>query len=131
MMLGTIRSRDGKLYVVHVTTESDKPVRVILWWEIVSVFRDPYSNRAPVDGDAVEYRGNGAWAAISPGSGGSAKTGDGTTDAVFVEKVDVPPPAARGKELRWHYGRWEKLLAKGWVPAGDGWVKPRKARQST
>lgn len=52
-------------------------------------------------------------------------TGGGSARAELVERDAVPPPVVGRRELRWRDGRWEKLLAKGWVAAGKG--KPMAA----
>lgn len=41
---------------------------------------------------------------------------DDRTPCTLKEMEDVPPPKTK-KPLRWEHERWEKLLAKGWVPA--------------
>lgn len=41
----------------------------------------------------------------------------GSTKATFQEHLDVPRPPARGKELRWYRGQWQRLLKNGWVSA--------------
>lgn len=57
---------------------------------------------------------------------GNVTTGRVTAEkeATFVEESPVLPPTAGGKKLRWNSdrgeGRWEKLMASGWVAAGEG-----------
>jgi hypothetical protein len=42
----------------------------------------------------------------------------GSTKSAFEETEPIPAPKARGKELRWHRGHWEKYLKReGWVAA--------------
>jgi hypothetical protein len=42
----------------------------------------------------------------------------GATTAAFEEIIEVPAPKARGKDVRWNNGRWEKHLKReGWVSA--------------
>ena len=44
-------------------------------------------------------------------------------NAEKVDRVAIPPPTVGKREIRWRDGRWEKLMAKGWVPAGEGKTK--------
>lgn len=39
----------------------------------------------------------------------------GSTESIRTVTLDIPCPKCR-TETRWHDGRWEKLLRKGWVP---------------
>jgi hypothetical protein len=89
-----------------------------------------YGDR-PEDGDVATSTGGGEWRTRNPSthrSTGSVSIGTGSTPAETVERVEVHPPAAGGKQLRWHDGRWEKLLARGWVSAGEG--RPREVSAS-
>jgi hypothetical protein len=136
-MDGTLASRDGRLYVLYVTTEDSEPFRQRLWWRVIEVRGTGYGER-PGAGDVVTRAGGGEWRARNPSthrSTGAVSTGTGSERAEFVERVGVPPPSAGKRELRWRGGRWEKLLAKGWAPAGEGEPKmprsvaPRKSER--
>lgn len=133
-MEGKLKNRDGKLYVLYSTTEYSTPERVNLWWRVVNVTGNRYNANRPGDGDTAVSSGyGGSWSTSGTnGPSGGVSTGDGRTEAEFVERVPVEPPAARGKELRWNNGRWEKLMANGWEPAGEGSAKklrePRKKK---
>jgi hypothetical protein len=106
---------------VYSTTEYGRPIRVNLWWRVVQVVGNQYNANRPDAGDAATSRGGGQWSTHgSSGPSGGVSTGTGSTQAEFREEVEVPPPASRGKELRWKDGQWEKLMASGWVPAGEG-----------
>ena len=127
-MEGKLVERDGKLYVVYASTDYSRPSRTVLWWRVVQSTGNPYSAQRPSAGDSARSTGyGGSWTTSGGnGSSGSVSTGDGRTQAEFREEVPVLPPNARGKELRWHDGRWEKLMARGWEPAGEG--KPAAAK---
>jgi hypothetical protein len=128
MLEGTLKNRDGKLYVVYSTTDYARPVRVILWWTVVKTTNNPYNANRPSAGDKATSRGGGQWSTFGAnGPSGGVSTGSGSTQAEFREEVEVMPPPARGKELRWRDGQWEKLMAKGWVPAGEGKGKATSA----
>jgi len=132
MMEGQLKNRDGKLYVVYSTTEYGRPTRVNLWWRVVQIVGNQYNANRPSAGDTATSRGGGQWSTHgSSGPSGGVSTGTGSTQAEFREEVEVPPPASRGKELRWQDGRWEKLMASGWVPAGEGKAKASKSRHAT
>ncbi len=122
-MTGKILRRNGKLYVLYVYNEHEVPFRQHIWWRVLELHRNPYNLRSPDDGDEVTYKGNGRW---SVGLGGFVMTGESKTQAETIERVSVLAPPPRGKELRWHDGQWERLLAKGWVAAGDGDARPRR-----
>lgn len=126
-MEGALKSRDGKLYVLYTYDESDEPFRQHLWWRVLETRGTGYGER-PEAGDLVTSTGGGTWRARQPSthrSTGTVWTGTGSTQAEIVERVSVPPPTARGKTLRWHEGRWERYLARGWVSAGEG--RPEQA----
>jgi hypothetical protein len=130
MMEGTLKSRDGKLYVLYTYDEYSEPYRQYLWWRVLEIRGTGYGER-PETGDIATSEGGGGWRTRNPAthrSTGSVSTGTGSTQAETVERVSIHPPAVGGKELRWRDGRWEKLLAKGWVPAGEG--KSKEASQA-
>jgi hypothetical protein len=134
MMEGVLRDRDGKLYVLYKIDEDAEPFRQHIWYRVLETRGTGYGER-PEAGDIARSTGGGTWQTRNSSthrSTGSVSIGSGSTRAELVERIGVPPPAASGKELRWR-GRWEKLLARGWVPAGEGRAKssPRKksARQ--
>ena len=128
-MRGELVMRDRKLYVLYSTTDENAPIRRLLYWRVHDVQRGRgFAGDFLGAGDAVTYAGDGTWSA---GSKGSVSTGSGNADAEFVESVPIPPPPARGKELRWHQGRWERRLASGWVAAGEGSATPKKRQSKT
>lgn len=138
-MEGTLKSRDGKLYVLYAYAEYSEPFRQYIWYRVLETRGTGYGERPEAGDVATSTGGGGEWRTRNPSthrSTGSVSTGTGSTQAETVERVSIPPPAVGGKELRWQDGRWEKRLAKGWVPAGEGKltskaVTPRKksARQ--
>ncbi len=115
-MTGKIKSRNGKLYVLYIYDEFSEPFRQCIWWRVLEVHRNPYHVADPEPEDEVTHRGGGRWSA---GNRYSVVTGQSKGEAE-IERVRVPPPPSRGKELRWNDGRWERLLPKGWVAAGEG-----------
>ncbi len=134
---GKLKERNGKLYVLHTYDEYSEPYRQHLWWRVLSTRGTGYGDRPEAE-DIARSSGGGDWQTRNPSthrSTGTVSIGTGSTLAELVERVSIPPPTAGGKELRWRDGRWEKLMAKGWTPAGEGKPKavtaPRKrsARQ--
>jgi hypothetical protein len=124
-MEGTLKSRNGKLYVLYTSDEYSEPFRQYLWWRVLETRGTGYGER-PEAGDIATSTGGGEWRARNPSthrSTGSVSTGTGSTQAETVERVSISPPATGGKELRWRDGRWEKRMAKGWVSAGEGKAK--------
>lgn len=121
MLTGTLKNRNGQLYVLHVYNEFAEPFRQYIWWRVCEVRRNPYNMFSPEPEDELSYRGDGYWASANRGG---VATGEGNTKAELVERVSVLAPPARGKSLRWNDGRWERLLAKGWVAAGEGDPRP-------
>ncbi len=118
---GKIQNRDGKLYVLYTSSEDSEPFRQHLWYRILERHRLPGSVTAPDEGDEVTTSvGEGGWR----GRGGYVFV-ENRPD--IVERVPIPPPPARGKPLRWNYGHWEKLTARGWTPAGEGTAEVTKA----
>jgi len=126
-MQGKIVDRNGALHVLYQTTFEAEPVRRSLYWKVIRTAGNPYGHERPAAGDSVIYSGSGSWAVTSRRAGG-VSTGDGSAEAAFVEDAPVPPPLARGKELRWYQGRWQRMTAKGWIDAGEGSSKPRASR---
>jgi hypothetical protein len=120
-MEGKIKDRNGKLYVLYATTLSDEPIRHYIWWRVIESYSNKYNAYRPEDGDTATYSHSGSWNTHNRnGSTGRVVTGDGKAQAELVETTVVEPPKTRGKELRWNNGRWEKLMASGWVPTGEG-----------
>ena len=127
-MEGTLKSRDGKLYVLYMSDEYSEPFRQYIWWRVLETRGTGYGER-PEAGDIATSSGGGEWRTRNPSthrSTGTVSTGTGSTQAETVERVSIPPPTTGGKELRWRDGRWEKLMAKGWVSAGEGKAKTSK-----
>ncbi len=119
-MQGTLAEIDGKLCVRYATTYENEPTRQIMYWACERAVRNPYNANAPTAGDHARYNGNGSWDTSREGSGstGSVSTGAGDRQAFKVEREPVPCPKVRkGLETRWYQGAWQKLMAKGWVPA--------------
>lgn len=134
-MEGTLKNRNGKLYVLYTYDEYSEPYRQFIWYRVLESRGSGYGDR-PEAGDVATSSRGGEWQTHDPSTHratGSVSTGTGSTQAETVERVSVSPPTAGGKELRWHDGRWEKLLAKGWVPAGESKGKGKKssARHAT
>ena len=126
-MQGRLVDRNGALHVLYQTTFDQEPVRRSLYWKVIATAGNPYGHERPAAGDSVSYSGSGRWAVTNRKAGG-VSTGDGSTDAAFVEDAPVPPPQSRGKELRWYQGRWQRSSAKGWIDAGDGSSKKPRSR---
>lgn len=127
MIEGTLKSRDGRLYVLYTSDEYSEPYRQYRWWRVLEMRGTGYGER-PEAGDVATSEGGGSWKTRNPSthrSTGSVSTGTGSTKAEIDERVSIHPPAVGKKELRWRDGRWEKLMAKGWVPAGEG--KPKES----
>jgi hypothetical protein len=129
-MDGTLKSRDGKLYVLYTYDEHSEPFRQHIWYRVLEARGTGYGER-PEAGNIATSTGGGGWRTRNPStqrSTGSVSTGTGSTQAEMVERVSIHPPAVGGKKLRWQDGHWEKLLAKGWAPAGEG--KSKEASQA-
>jgi hypothetical protein len=117
MMEGTLKIRDGKLYVLYTSDEYSEPVRQYLWWRVLEVRGTGYGER-PAAGDLATSTGGGGWQTRNPATHrvtGSVAVGTGSTRAELTERAPIHPPAAGGRQLRWHASRWEKLMARGWV----------------
>ena len=128
-MEGTLRTHDGKLYVLYTYDEYTEPFRQHIWWRVLETHGTGYGER-PAAGDIATRSDNGVWRtrdSATHRSTGSVSTGGGSTRAEVVDRVNIPPPVVKGKNLRWNEGRWEKLLARGWSPAGEG--KPKLAAE--
>ena len=122
-MQGKLVDRNGALHVLYQTTFDAEPVRRSLYWKVLQTTGNTYGHERPTAGDSVSYAAAGSWNVTSR-KAGSVSTGNGSAEAAFVEDAPVPPPAARGKGLRWYQGRWQRLSAKGWIDAGEGSEKP-------
>lgn len=115
MLKGAIDMIGNNIYVKYSTTLESEPTRRTLWWKVDVVLPQPWSSarRWPEIGDEVtSVSGSDEWRAT-----GYSVSFPGNRQAEKVECEPVPCPKTRGKEARWRNGRWEKLLAKGWVPA--------------
>jgi hypothetical protein len=115
VLKGTIDIIGNNVYVKYSTTFDSEPTRQTLWWKIDTVRAHPWSAARgwPEKGDDVTSEsGTEGWRAA-----GYTVHFPGDRQAEKVEREPVACPKTRGKETRWCNGRWEKLLAKGWVPA--------------
>jgi hypothetical protein len=120
---GTMVRLDGKLVIRYETANWSEPTRVIMYYPL----SEDRSSGAPwrLEGRAVVSTGYGEWrgAPEDPdfwqlrNATAVALNGD-KTEAVKVEREPIPCPKVRaGIQTRWHEGRWEKLMKKGWVAA--------------
>lgn len=124
----TIKARNGKLFAVYEDKLFSEPTRVRSWYPINAAERD-YPEIVGADvptflddrGGRVRVRSTGRTLEFWMPQGGD-------TLPEFTEKEPIAPPPARGKELRYHQGQWERLTARGWAPAGEG--KARKGNPS-
>lgn len=124
---GTLKARDGKLYVLYTYDESAEPFRQRIWYRVLEMRGTGHGDRPEAE-DIAASAGGGEWRTRNPAthrSTGTVSTGGGSARAELVERDVVPPPVVGRKELRWRDGHWEKLLAKGWVAAGEG--RPKAA----
>lgn len=116
-MVGKLIERNGKMYVRYEVTCYSAPERTCMEWLVISSKSNQYGFERPETGDDVRYAGDGHWHVMNR-MAGSVCTGDGRTNAAFSEVIPVPAPKVRGKtETRWNDGRWQKLMARGWVDA--------------
>ena len=115
-MIGKIVNRNGKLYVLVSDALWSEPTIIYRFWLIERSIANAYGFERPEEGDEVRYAGDGHWHVLNRLAGG-VWTGDGSTPAAVVEKVSAPVPPARGKDLRWHEGRWQRLYKNGWRDA--------------
>lgn len=133
-MEGELKSRNGKLYVLYMSDEYSNPIRQCIWWRVLETRGTGYGER-PEAGNIATSSGGGEWRTRNPSthrSTGTVSTGSGSTQAETVERISIQPPNAGGKELRWHDGRWEKLMTRGWQPAGEGSAaKAKKERKKS
>ena len=122
---GKIRERDGKLYVEYARTLENEPVRLTMLWRVIESYSNKYNMHRPEAGFHARGEGSGNWSVTSAGNVAAGRVVT-EPNASIVEEVPVAQPSAGGKQVRWHEGRWEKLMAKGWIPAGEG--KPAAAK---
>ena len=121
---GTMVRLDGKLVIRYETTNWSEATRSIFFWPL----SDDRSTGAAfrLEGHAVvSLDDHGGWG-VAPEdpdfwqlkNARAVMLNGGKTEAVKVERVEVPCPKVRaGIKTRWHEGRWEKLMKKGWVLA--------------
>ena len=112
MLTGTIDKIDCWSYVKYSYLLLAEPTRQTMWWRVERVESTCGALVcSPAVGDTVtRLDSSNAWV----GPGYRAYT---VEDAGKVERTPVPCPKVGRRQARWNDGRWEKLLAKGWVPA--------------
>lgn len=120
-MQGTIVERNGKLYVMTTTAAWSIPENQSCFWPVAEWTGNPYNGRRPEPGDIATYQ-RSCWTTTDPTgfpSTGSVRcSGNGNTPAEFVEREPIPAPKTRKDiDVRYHEGRWQKLLKAGWTNA--------------
>lgn len=115
-ILHTVAEENGKFYVVGAMTRYYEPVIAYSWYPIFSqtchpsLLVDVLLAEGPRIGKTEEF--------IHPQRNNCRVTIRTDVKPVKTEVVEAPrPKVRRGVELRWHEGRWQKLLKRGWVPA--------------
>lgn len=114
MLEGTILKEKDEIFVRYESTFSSEPVLQIIYWKVERTVKDAGAGGEwPVSGDVVRLNtGDRGWRGR-----GYTVLFDGNGQAARVERKAVPCPPTRGKQARWYMGRWEKLMARGWIPA--------------
>lgn len=114
MLTGTIDKIGNDFFVKYVTTFSDEPTQQTVWWKIDRVEQrsGALACHPRIEDIVTRLDGNAYWT----GPGYRAHI-DNVAEAFKVERVPVPCPKVGKKPTRWNDGRWEKLLARGWVSA--------------
>jgi hypothetical protein len=132
MLTGTIKKRDGKLYVVIETVFENEPRLERLWWRIDSIHSNTWTGQEPSVGDeafqnlpipssfdSFTTMRAGSTSAItnSNNSGTVYVKRDKSVD--FIESILIPCPKVQaGIKTRWYHGTWVQLSKRyGWVPA--------------
>lgn len=105
----------GMLVVRCAMTWNDKPKMGIAYWH-TNILWETAEWYGITEGAALSHPSNGTfyWYSNLRSLRIDLPEG-GQTKAFRQEEVDVERPKARGKELRWRNGRWQKLLKRGWV----------------
>lgn len=119
MLTGTLRERDGMLFVVYESPLENTPKLHRFWWKVYEVRGDAWNAYRPEVGDTLRSQHDGWWHASREGvyTTGSVCFPQGLP-ATHIDEVDVPCPKVRkGIETRWYQGAWQKNSAKGWVLA--------------
>lgn len=114
-MPAILTHRDGWLCAAETTTRIMEPIADTLYWPLEQVRQQEWEDDLGKELSSG-YRG----LEFSLKIGGFWKTWrlpDGwQTQALAVESAPVPRPKVRKTtELRWYYGRWQKLGRKGYV----------------
>jgi hypothetical protein len=106
---GTIVAAQGKLYIEHVDTSWSAPELIRRRWLVYTEVVDGWVGApARMDGRMVAIY----WA----GSSGVVQVDIGIqVECTLVVEPIAAPKGTRGKPVRWNEGRWEKLMARGWV----------------
>lgn len=102
------------LCVRDAIAASPAPEWIVNYWPC---FR-PYAGTVDhfVNQPAHREGGNGSYALWIDGQSIPVQLKDGgQTMPIKHEIIPIPCPPARGKETRWHNGKWQKLLRKGWI----------------
>lgn len=117
---GKLVDQNGVLFVLVVSPRTFEPVIDSSWWKVEATEAAWGGFARPEAGDPVTFAHGNRWYAVDAETGRSAGVVYTAPDAppTHHSAVSAPTPKVRaGIEVRWHNGRWEKLLKKGWVPA--------------
>ena len=129
---GKIKNRNGKLYVLFVIRSTPSRYAITCGGACSSRTATNTAWRAPKTATSPYTRttavGTRTTATDLPGARSPA-TARRKPSSSRQSASNRPRHAA--KELRWHEGRWEKLMASGWVPAGEGGVKVKIKTRTT
>ena len=116
----TLAYRNGHLCIRYQDTRSDIPEITVLYWPILRTIEAEYAEHY---GKTAHDENDGIYS-VQAGSGPFSGwirfrlTEGGQTKPIAQDAVPIPKPKVRkGIEVRYRYGRWEKLLKTGWTTA--------------
>ena len=81
---GTLKNRDGALYILYTATEDNEPIRQYVWYRVIETRGTGYGER-PEIGDLVTRISGGDWRARNPvthRATGHVSTGTGSQQRV-------------------------------------------------
>lgn len=121
MMRWTLDWRDGHLCARTSDVDLFRPVRRTTWYPVQggAMAHQRAADQFTLGAELTEWRLPGVFIHqyADPDLPRVEFRVDANAGPVARVCEDVPRPPARGKELRWHDGRWQRRMASGWRDA--------------
>jgi len=118
-MRETLQLKNGHLCIRFECDADSEPIKTILFWNIRPCTESEAEGLHFPIGAQMVHSGWGTYYVAGPNLDTRLYRliNGGSTQPIATEKLSIPQPKSRGKEMRFHHGNWERKMKSGWKVA--------------